>query len=222
MSQEETRRLQVVENSEASPEAEKAATPKSEAPGSPSDVFNDLAALRKQSKLTVQRKTVLVNVPVDRPANNVYFRVHPDPDMCLDDTTILRDSSSTGRPYYYVVPSMRVHPKLKERIRRVTIALVYTWPGGGIQLWPVPILGTSNLASWKSARSAFEKAQIEWTQIVWNDTRGDYDVEGAEAINRDPIWPDKAFNEFLKIGFADKIIDNEDHPYVRQLRGVLD
>jgi hypothetical protein len=98
----------------------------------------------------------------------------------------------------------------------------HAWPGGGVQLWPVPILGTSTLASWKSARVAYEQAKTEWTQIVWNDERGDYDVEGAESINRDPIWPDRAFNGFLKLGFADKIIDNEDHPYVRQLRGVLD
>jgi len=28
--------------------------------------------------------------------------------------------------------------------------------------------------------------------------------------------------ELLKLAFADKVIDNEDHPYVRQLRGVFD
>ena len=37
----------------------------------PSSIFDDLAALRKASKLSVKRKTVLVNVPVDKPPNNV-------------------------------------------------------------------------------------------------------------------------------------------------------
>ena len=43
----------------------------------PSAIFNDLAALRKASKLTIKRKTVLINVPVDKPPNNVHFRTHP-------------------------------------------------------------------------------------------------------------------------------------------------
>jgi hypothetical protein len=53
--------------------------------GHPTDIFNNLADLRKQSKLTVQRKRLLINVSIDRPANDVYFRVHPDPEMRLDE-----------------------------------------------------------------------------------------------------------------------------------------
>jgi len=188
----------------------------------PTNIFDDLASLRKQSKLTVQRKSVLVNVPIDKPANNVYFRVNPDPEMQLDDSTVLRDNSGTKRSVYYVVPAMRSHPKLEQRLRRVTIALLYIWPGGTIQLWPVPIVGDSTLPSWKSQRAAFELAQKSWTQIVWNDERSDYDVEIAEAIEKEPVWPDKSMGELLKLAFADKVIDNEDHPYVRQLRGVFD
>ena len=71
----------------------------------------------------------------------------------------------------------------------MTIALVYIWPGGTIQLWPVPIIGDSTLASWKSTRAAFELAQESWTQIVWNAERNDYDVETAEGIGTEPIWP---------------------------------
>jgi hypothetical protein len=189
----------------------------------PTDVFDNLADLRKQSKLTVQRKTVLINVPIDRPANNVYFRVHPDAEMRLDDSTVLRDNTGTQRAYYFVVPAMRTHPKLAQRLRRVTIALLYIWPGGAIQLWPVPILNDRSLASQKSARVAYELGQTQWTQIVWNEGRNDYDVETAEKIGaKEPIWPDKSMSELLKLGFADKVIDNEDHPYVLQLRGVFD
>ena len=39
----------------------------------PTSVFDDLASLRKKSRLTVIRKPILVNVAVDRPANNVYL-----------------------------------------------------------------------------------------------------------------------------------------------------
>jgi hypothetical protein len=54
----------------------------------PTSVFDDLDNLRKQSKLTVKRKSILVNVTVDRPPNNAYFRVHPDPEMMLDATVL--------------------------------------------------------------------------------------------------------------------------------------
>jgi hypothetical protein len=186
------------------------------------DIFDDLASLRKQSKLTVQRKAVLVNVPIDRPANNVHFRSHPSAEMQLDNTTVLRDNSGTQRAFYYVTPAMRSHPKLAPRLRKVTIALLYIWPGGQIQLWPVPILGDSTLRSWKSARAAFELSLTNWTSIVWNEERSDYDVETAEKIDKEPIWPEKSMSELLKLAFADKVIDNEEHPYVRQLRGVFD
>jgi hypothetical protein len=43
----------------------------------PTDVFSDLASLR--------------NVGVDKPANNVHFRVHPDSEMRLEDATVLHD-----------------------------------------------------------------------------------------------------------------------------------
>ena len=38
----------------------------------PTSVFDDLESLRKQSKLTVKRKSILVNVTVDKPPNNSY------------------------------------------------------------------------------------------------------------------------------------------------------
>jgi hypothetical protein len=104
----------------------------------PTSVFDDLENLRKQSKLTVQRKSVLVNVSVDKPANNVYFRVNADPEMMLDNATVLRNDEGTKKNFFYVVPAMRAHPKLAPRLRRVTLAVVYTWPAGNILLWPVP------------------------------------------------------------------------------------
>jgi len=58
--------------------------------------------------------------------------------------------------------------------------------------------------------------------MVWNDEKGDYDVEKGENIPIEPSWPKESFEELLKIGFADNIVDNEDHYYVRRLRGIID
>ncbi len=159
---------------------------------------------------------------VEQPANNVYFRVNSNPEMMLDHATVLRDSAGSKRTFYYVVPSMRAHPKLAPRLRKVTLALTYTWPAEEILLWPVPILEGRDFKVWKSARAAFDLAQERWVQIVWNEEKGDYEVEPAESIDKEPIWPDKSLSILLKIAFADKVIDNEEHPYVRRLRGILD
>lgn len=190
------------------------------APRDPTDVFNDLAALRRESKLLVKRKTALINVTVDKPANNVYFRVSTDPNYILEDATIIKNKEGTRDTYYFVVPAMRSHPKLVQRLRPVTIRLVYTWPGGNLQLWPVPQLMT--MAAWRSAKEAARLAEEGWVQIVWNDDRADYDVEPAEGIKLDPAWPTESFSQLLKIGFAGNIVDSEDHEYVRRLRGLVD
>src|SRR3954453_14851868 len=78
----------------------------------PTSIFDDLASLRKQSKLTVKRKSILVNVTVDKPPSNEYFRVNPDPEMMLD-ATVLRNTEGTSKIFYYVPPPMREHPKIK-------------------------------------------------------------------------------------------------------------
>jgi hypothetical protein len=182
----------------------------------PTSIFNDLASLRKASKLTVQRKTVLVNVGVGKPANNVYFRAHSE--WFMDDTTVMEDKG--GNAIYFIVPSMRTHPKLTPRLRYVTLAAVCLWPALTVLLWPVPVVSERTIRVWKSARAAYELSREHWVQIGYNDLTSDYTVDVAESIAVEPTWPDKTFNELLKIAFDGKIVDNEEHPYVRRLRGL--
>jgi len=101
-----------------------------------SSVFDDLAGLRKAQKITVSRKAVLINVKVDKPPNNVHFRAHPE--WYIDDASILQDRDAGT--FYFVHPVMRTHPKSAPRIRYVTLAVIFLWPSGVLQIWPVPKL----------------------------------------------------------------------------------
>src|SRR5215470_11549542 len=140
----------------------------------PSAIFDDLAALRKASKLLVKRKTVLVNVTVDKPPNNVHFRTHPT--LKLEDQTVIKDKEE--QKFYFIAPAMRGHPKLELRLRPVTIMLTCIWPGNGCLLWPVP--QRTDFKPWKSEKAAAEQAQLFWTSIVWNSEKSDFNVETAE------------------------------------------
>jgi hypothetical protein len=184
----------------------------------PAAIFDDLATLRRESKLTVKRKTILVNVPVGKPPANVYFRTHPQ--MMLENATVIRNNEGTRKVFYFIAPGMRDHPKLAPRLRYVTIMLVNTWPGDGFLLWPVP--EHLDFPAWRSEHAAAVLAQTSWTQLVWNMERADFDVETAENIGKEPNWPKESFEQLLKLGFADVIVDNQDHHYVRRLRGIID
>ena len=141
--------------------------------------------------------------------------------MSLDASVLIGGEGSDD--FYFVTPNMLNHHVIMPRLRKVTIAVVYTWPGGVISLWPVPFAEESRIACWKSARVAYELSQAQWVQMVWNADRRDYDVAVAEGINTEPLWPaDLNISNLLKLGFADKIIVTPEHPYVMQLRGLAE
>jgi len=187
----------------------------------PESVFDDIETLRKTATLKVSRRVVPINVAVKKPPNNVFFRCHSDPAMSLDASIIVGDGGSDD--YYFVTPFLLNHPVILPRLRRTTIATVYTWPGGVVSLWPVPNADESRIACWKSARVAYELSKKQWVQLCWNADRRDYDVAVAKGINTEPTWPnDLDIKKLLKLGFADKIISNPEHSYVMQLRGLAE
>src|SRR5262245_1583651 len=186
-----TKSKEVTMSDEATPKPDLKLVPKAD----PAAIFNDLEALRKASKLTVKRQTVLVNVPVGKPPNNVYFRVHKE--LKLEDATVIQHEEGTRKTFYFIVPTMRDYPKLSPRLRYVTLRLVSTWPGDGILLWPVP--AREDFPSWRSERAAAKLAEDMWTQLVWNQDRADFNVETAEKMgtNKQPAWPKESFEQLL-------------------------
>jgi hypothetical protein len=184
---------------------------------SPESVFDDIETLRKTATLKVTRRVVAINVAVKRPANNVYFRCHPD--ISLDASVLIGPDGSDD--YHFISPRMLNHHVILPRLRKVTIAVVYTWPGGTISLWPVPMAEERRIACWKSAREAYNLSKEKWVQLCWNSDRRDYDVATAEELETEPMWPnDLDISKLLKLGFVDKIIASPDQPYVLQLRGI--
>jgi hypothetical protein len=193
--------------------------PKLELVEDTASIFDDLTELRKVSVLKVSRRAVQTNVTVGRPASNIYFRVHPSPEMSLNGSIIIGNDRDD---VFFIAPRMLNHPMILPRLRRVQIVVVASWPGNAISLWPVPL--EAKVKCWKTLRDARDLAQQEWVQLTWNDDpqRRDYDLVCAEGLDIEPTWPpDLKLSELLKLGFADDgTIAAPDHPYVQQLRGL--
>lgn len=59
-----------------------------------------------------------------------------------------------------------------------------------------------------------------WVRVKANHSLGAYEKwEGASTIP-DPEWPELPFQELLRIGFRDRLIDRLDHAVVKRLRGL--
>jgi hypothetical protein len=209
---------------------------------SPEDIFNDMEGLRKVAENKVQRKAVQVNMAVMKvPPSNQHFQCHPEPAQRLDAQVVFdRDE----RNIYFVAPVMQPYPLLIPRMRKVTLATTCLWPSMQVGLWAVPFPTTGKGATkcWKTARTAFEIATgladerilhgefpgitvigPQWTQLCWNDDNKDYDLSVAEGINAVPIWQEGLkLSNSLKLAFREKTIADEDHPYMRQLRGLTE
>jgi hypothetical protein len=196
--------------------------------GAPESIFDDIEGLRKVAELKVQRRVVPVNMTVRKPPDNGYFQCHPDPAQRIDASLVY---DKEERDVYFVWPNMMNHPKILTRLRRMTVATTFAWPSGLVFLWAVPFPDAKGrMKVWKSARRAFEIScglatdldppGPHWTQISWNEGANDYDVVTAEDIKSRPIWPaGLSLGHSLKLAFASRTIDSEDHYYMRQLRG---
>ena len=166
---------------------------------------------------TVGAEQVLLRVPVRKPNKQEYFRLHTDPDYRLTCAILeIKDE----REFYLVVPDLL--PVLAEDVRHVELSICQNRQGASF-FWPVPMPSPDGRTySWhESARAAAKLAKISWIRMVANMSEGGYSVYRATGKFTDPTWPEKTMTELLELAFKDgKIIDSEDHPIVRLLRGA--
>lgn len=163
-------------------------------------------------------RRALVTVPVRRPSSQEFFRVHPDPDWRLDTALI---EIKADREVYLVDP--KIWPLFPNECKPKTI---YTTMDrrNVITLWPVGLpdeKGRTN--DWhSSAHEAAELSTSKWVRLSANMSLGAYDIDIALGTFPDPVWPtDLAFQDLLRIGFKNRLIEDLDHPVLQRLRGEI-
>jgi hypothetical protein len=158
----------------------------------------------------------ILHVPVMRPPNQMFFRVHPGPEMRLDTRVIILDAE---RETYLVTPAIAA--RIPGETRPVRLLTCIPRIGGSVFFWTLKLPQDDvRENSWSfSARKAAEVAEKRWTRVQSNMTLKAYDITTTDYFP-DPVWPEVTLRELLRIAFGDgRLIDHEDHPVIRQLRG---
>ena len=184
----------------------------------PADIFANLDALRLSPDAASVAGTseVLSHVPVRKPNRHEFFRTRPDAEYWFD-TGVFEDKEE--RETFFVAPRMR--EALVGEIKPVLLVPTITRQGV-LLLWPLklPVEGQRHNGWMETARDAAELAKTAWVRLAADMGLGGYRIYQAEGELSEPEWPDRPFPEIMRIAFRDRIVDTENHPVVRRLRGL--
>ena len=181
------------------------------------DLFENLEQLRIDQNFseTIGVKKQITTIPVRKPHNQDFFRVHDDESYHLQ-TAILEIKED--RENYIVARGL-----WEELSNEITPKILYTTINrqGVLFLWPVRLPDENGrLDKWnQSAHKAAQMGMKEWIRLSFNFSLGAYETLTPRGNLQDPEWPKIKFNEILKIAFQDNIIDEINHPVLKQLRG---
>jgi hypothetical protein len=161
-------------------------------------------------------RKLVTTIPVRKPNPQDWIRVHPDGSYRVTCALIeLKDS----REHFLLRPEM-AHELETELYRAVIYTVINRQ--GTVHLWPIRIPAPDGRANeWHvSGHSAAEMAMTTWIRVKANMNLRANEIETTINPIPDPTWPDLPFKELLRIAFKNgRLIDNLDHPVVRQLRG---
>lgn len=178
----------------------------------------DLSKLRLDQSFTETAgvKKLLTTVPVRKPNPQDFVRVYAGEDYRDDFALIeLKDDRET----YLVLPS--IAREIPGEFFMATIRTAINRQGN-IFLWPIRMPGPDGkILEWhRSAAEAAAVAARQWVRVKANQGNSAYDIFVAEAAIAEPAWPEVTFQELLRIGFRDRLVDNIDYPVLKRLRGA--
>jgi len=161
-------------------------------------------------------KKALLTVPVHKPGPQVYFRIHAHEDYRMRVALIeLKEDRDT-----YIVAGNLQGTLAGEAVAKMLYTAISRQ--GDVFLWPIRLPDRNGrLDEWsRSATKAAVIAQDEWIRLVSNLNLGAYEPWMPYERFPEPVWPDVPFERLLQIAFQGRIIDTEDHPVIRRLRGA--
>jgi hypothetical protein len=181
------------------------------------DPFADLSKLRLSQSFVEQAgvKKLLTTVPVRKPHKQDFVRVHPAAEFRMPFAVI---ELKEERESYLVMPSVAVAVSTE-----VVMEMIYTTINRQrvVSLWPVPLPASDGRVNeWhRSAQEAADRARVRWIRVAANMSLGAYEIFEAPGQIPEPEWPEYTYQDLLRIGFRNRIVDSLDHPVLKRLRG---
>ena len=165
---------------------------------------------------------LLTTIPVERPGDQEFIRVHPD-EAYRHVAALITHHDERGARYL-------IHPTFAPQIGNIKFHLerlyLYTSRQGKLAFWPIKLPKDNRENTWlESAVAAAEAAMKEWVCITSNQQSRMYTTSKALGVFPDPDWSQvtqgKSVYQLLAIAFKERLILNETHPVIRKLRGLI-
>lgn len=146
-----------------------------------------------------------------------FCRTHPSPDyqfpaMIVDD--------KEGREVYLVHMQVAAHlgPMAKSVVLRLCVD-----NAGTPKIIAEPIMdGLRRSTLWTTTMvEAIRLSETEWVRVESNMEAQQYTIIKAVSNLGDPEWPSQSMEEIVREVFLGRIIATENHPFIRQLQGML-
>lgn len=182
----------------------------------------NLEALRLSTNFPTVVKTeqCLTTIPVRKPKKSEFFRVREGWSFDAFLLDLKEDEEK-----YLVMPEFQQILLERNLLRRVRFYFLVSWGSGVMYLSEIPLPdedGKFNDFN-KSRMEHYETAKTKWVSISANKSLGAYTINIAKGNLPEPIWALKpaSIEEAIEIAFKDKVIDKEDHPILKKLRGEV-
>jgi hypothetical protein len=178
----------------------------------------DLANLRLTQDFVESAgvKKLLTTVPVGWPSPQDFIRVHPGTDYRMELAVIeFKDDRET-----FLLP-LPIAKQLPGEFAMVSLFTAINRQGV-TRLWPVRLpMSDGRINEWhRSAAEAAELAMRRWVRVKANMSLGAYEMFEAASTIPEPKWPELSFQELIRIGFRDRVVNSLDHPVIKRLRGL--
>lgn len=155
---------------------------------------------------------------LSKPGKTNFFRTHPEREYRKYGLPVIEDRDE--RKVFIVDTSEYQVPKDVARfVTPVNLVLCANHKGQNFVWYFKSTPGTWS----KSAASVVRAAATSWVRIQADMNGGQYLMEhGPVALQEvEPQWPAKTFDEILNIAFEGAVINSDDNPVIRSLRGLI-
>ena len=154
------------------------------------------------------------------PRPREYFRSHPDPAYRRDVELFERKSKETEM---YIIHRKVAH-LFEDELISVRLILSVNKVGSPF-LCPIRIWGDENerlSRLFTSAMKVVRESETCWVRRHYNQDQGGYEGKRAKGDHLgEPEWPSSTFDELFRIAFDGKLIDNDQHPVIKELHGEM-